>query len=76
MSDTTPADLESWVAELADAVGVPASDVPVADVLDRTPLRELSTVADVLDVEKEARARAREVIDRRNAASGHAVGSR
>ena len=34
MSDTTPADLESWVAELADAVGVPASDVPIADVLD------------------------------------------
>jgi len=34
MSDTTPADLESWVAELAAAVDVPASDVPIADVLD------------------------------------------
>jgi 1-deoxy-D-xylulose-5-phosphate reductoisomerase len=48
----------------------------VADVLDRTPLRELSTVADVLEVEKEARALAREVIGRRSAASGQAVGSR
>jgi 1-deoxy-D-xylulose-5-phosphate reductoisomerase len=48
----------------------------VADVLDRTPLRELSTVADVLDVEREARARARELIARRNADSGQAVGSR
>jgi 1-deoxy-D-xylulose-5-phosphate reductoisomerase len=48
----------------------------VADVLDHTPLRELSTVADVLDVEKEARARAREVIGRRNAESGQTVGSR
>jgi 1-deoxy-D-xylulose-5-phosphate reductoisomerase len=48
----------------------------VADVLEHTPLRELSTVADVLDVEKEARARAREVIGRRNAESGQSVGSR
>ena len=48
----------------------------VADVLDRTPLRELSTVADVLEVEREARARAREAIGRNSAASGQAVGSR
>jgi 1-deoxy-D-xylulose-5-phosphate reductoisomerase len=48
----------------------------VADVLDHTPLRELSTVADVLEVEREARARAREAIGRNTAASGHAVGSR
>ena len=48
----------------------------VADVLDHTPLRELSTVADVLNVEREARARAREVIERRSADSGHPVGSR
>jgi 1-deoxy-D-xylulose-5-phosphate reductoisomerase len=45
----------------------------VADVLDRTSVRELSTVADVLEVEREARARAREVIGRRN--SGQTVGS-
>jgi 1-deoxy-D-xylulose-5-phosphate reductoisomerase len=48
----------------------------VADVLDHTPLRELSTVADVLEVEREARARAREVIARRSADSGQRVGSR